>query len=112
METPQRFVRHDVGRCGRGIARDDQPVPDECLTEEAHDNDDQVQHAADSCVKLWRCFNGAICHFCFYFTTLAHPGSDCSRNAARSSYVRYGEAVLLYAFVNEARNSQKTIQYN
>src|SRR3989442_12914556 len=65
METPQRFVRHDVGRCGRGIARDDQPVPDECLTEEAHDNNDQVQHTADSCVKLWRCLNATRCHFCF-----------------------------------------------
>src|SRR6266852_4118083 len=65
MEAPQRLHRPDVGGCGRCIARYDQPVPDECLTEEAHDYDDQVQHAADSCVKLWRCFNGAFCHLCF-----------------------------------------------
>src|SRR5437870_11130592 len=63
MEAPQRFVRHDVGGCGGCIARHDQPVPDECLAEEADDDDDQVQHAANSCVKLWRCFNGTSCHF-------------------------------------------------
>src|SRR5438876_6673778 len=63
MEAPQQLVRHDVDGCGRCVARYDQPVPDECLTEEAHDNDDQVQHAADSCVKLWRLFNRTSCHF-------------------------------------------------
>ncbi len=34
----------------------------------AHDRDDQVQYATDSCVKLWRYFTGAICHFCFSLT--------------------------------------------
>src|SRR5437899_7665049 len=63
MEAPQRLHRPNVGGCGRRIARYDEPVPDECLPEEAHDNDDQIQHSADSCVSLWRCFNVNICHF-------------------------------------------------
>src|SRR5437773_11394772 len=63
MEAPQRLHRPNVGGCGRRIARYDEPVPDECLPAEVHDDDDQIQHSADSCVSLWRCFNVNICHF-------------------------------------------------
>src|SRR5438876_5358626 len=87
MEAPQQLVRHDVDGCGRCVARYDQPVPDECLTEEAHDNDDQVQHAADSCVKLWRLFNRTSCHFGSPLGWRSHVSKTAKRGAPRSRNV-------------------------
>ena len=44
----------------RMLARYDEPIPDECLSEDAQDNANQVQRACDSCINLRRSFNRMI----------------------------------------------------
>jgi hypothetical protein len=47
-EAPQRLGRQDLVGRGCGVATDDELTSDENLAEESENNDDQVQHAADS----------------------------------------------------------------
>ncbi len=56
-DAPEQLRRSDVLGRGRDIAGNDEVVPNERLTEEAGDDDDQVKHAADSCINLRRAFS-------------------------------------------------------
>src|ERR1019366_9240620 len=46
-KTVERLVREDVGRCGRGVPRNHEPVAHEDLGEGGADDDDQVERTRE-----------------------------------------------------------------
>src|SRR5262245_34008408 len=60
--APEQLRSPEVASRGGGIAGNNEPVPDERFTEEAGDDDDQVEDAAEACKSSWRASHFVIWH--------------------------------------------------
>jgi hypothetical protein len=78
-EPIQGLMRQDVGGCRCGVAGNDESARDDHLPEDGRPAAEEITDPGQSCVDLWRSFNGANFHPCSSSVEIACTSRDVTR---------------------------------